>query len=223
MKPDRYQSELIHAASLGDLKKVIDLVKSGTDLRYNDDLAMRKAALNGYTEIVRYLVSSGSLPCAMDDWAIRHATESGNFEMVKCLHDLGADLCVWDGFPVCLAARNGNIDIVSFAFYNYWDRLKRYDLFGNIFVYAAEADTTKIVEYMIQRGCPIRNGAFKAALNKSMNSKKYKTARYLISKKPEILKAKDDVTFLKKYDNLFCLESIDEIMNAINVMEVYES
>jgi hypothetical protein len=78
---------------LGQTPKLTQaLLKAGADVYACDNRALRWAAENGHTEIVKLLLKSEADVHAMDDYALRRAAENGHTKIVKLLLKAGANV-----------------------------------------------------------------------------------------------------------------------------------
>jgi len=82
----------------------------------DDDYAIRKAAKNGHTEMVKFLLTDPKVnPSARSNSAIRNAALNGHLDIVKLLcADPRVDVACESNTPFINAARMGHIDIVDF-------------------------------------------------------------------------------------------------------------
>ena len=94
-------------------KLTIALLKAGADVHANEDEALRYAAENGYTEIVKILLKAGADVHADDDEALCLAIGGGHTEIVKILLEADTDVHADNDYALRLAAEYGHTEIVK--------------------------------------------------------------------------------------------------------------
>jgi hypothetical protein len=85
-------TELVVAASYGDVPRVTELVKNGAEVHTGHDRPLQVAAANGHTEIVKYLLDQDADATAEDNEALIAAARSGYDDIVALLLDHGANV-----------------------------------------------------------------------------------------------------------------------------------
>ena len=112
---DKYSEDYKHwggwllSQNLGLTKAFLD---AGVDVHAGDNYAIRLAACNGHTEVVKLLLNAGADVHADSDYAIRWAAERGHVEVVKLLLNAGADVHARNDFALRLAAKYGHTEVV---------------------------------------------------------------------------------------------------------------
>mmetsp|Transcript_244 Transcript_244/g.302 ORF Transcript_244/g.302 Transcript_244/m.302 type:complete len:292 (-) Transcript_244:1149-2024(-) len=113
MSADR---ELLHAATVGDIDTVYDLVDDDANVNYQDVHGMTPliiAAANGHADIVRTLIENGAnveITSSHGETALLFAASKGRLNAVKALVEGDADLEAENRYgntPIILAAING--------------------------------------------------------------------------------------------------------------------
>ena len=90
------------------------LVQEGVNLGPCKNDVLRRAALNGYLGVVKYLIEQGANIHAMDDFALCLASKNGHLDIVKYLVEHGANIHAGDDDALYLASTNGHFDIVKY-------------------------------------------------------------------------------------------------------------
>ena len=115
---DENKYDVLSWASIsGHLELVKYLVeKCGTDIRANDDYAVKWASENGHLEMVKYLVEKCGADVRSDnDCAVRWASGNGHLEVVKYLVEkCGVDVRVIDNQAVRWASGYGHLEVVKY-------------------------------------------------------------------------------------------------------------
>lgn len=109
------------AAEDGDIDLVCCIITekdNGINISMGHDYAMRYAAKNGHTIIVKLLLENGADVCAEDNFAIRWASRNGHLDVVKLLIEHGADIHINDDEPLWRSARKGYHEIVKLLLEN---------------------------------------------------------------------------------------------------------
>ena len=83
------------------------------DVHYDDDRALRSAAVNGHAKTARVLLQAGANVHADRDFALLWAVNEGNTEIVQVLLQGGADVHVHNNRALLWAARKGRTEIVQ--------------------------------------------------------------------------------------------------------------
>lgn len=133
---------LFDAIKTGNLEIVKYLIKHGADIHADNGYALRiatekgflnivkylyehgvrrvdalpYAALEGHSEIVKYLIKNGENVHTKDDLAIIWAAMSGHLDIVIYLLDNDANPAVQNNRAIKTAANEGHVDIVAFLF-----------------------------------------------------------------------------------------------------------
>lgn len=76
-------------------------------------LAMIDAAVNGHSDIVRWLLYCGVTIRVLNDEPFRKACKSGHLSLAKWLHSVGADVNANNGEPLITAISDGNVNLVK--------------------------------------------------------------------------------------------------------------
>jgi ankyrin repeat protein len=106
-------SDLINAASEGDIGAVRRLLELGADPADNDSYALGRAACYGHNSIVTLLIQAGADVAASDNEAVRLAAYGDRLSTVTLLIRAGADVTAADNYAITHAARNGNALMVK--------------------------------------------------------------------------------------------------------------
>ena len=102
--------QLIYAVKINDIVGVRRLLQY-VNPQLMDSAALRFAALNGNTKLVRLLLPL-SVPTAWDSLALRWAAKNGHTEIVKLLIPI-SDPKAKDSEAIRVAAENGHTDVVK--------------------------------------------------------------------------------------------------------------
>ena len=84
---DHLNDLLFDYSKIGDLESVKKLVKCGSDIRADNDYALRWAARYGHLEVVKWLHQNGANIRTKNGYALRWSAENGHLEVVKYLED----------------------------------------------------------------------------------------------------------------------------------------
>jgi ankyrin repeat protein len=84
------ESDLIEAASCGDIDQVRDLIAKGANVRACDDYALRCSVLGGHVDVVRMLLAAGANVRARRNEAMRRAAKNRRAAIVRELLLYGA-------------------------------------------------------------------------------------------------------------------------------------
>lgn len=84
--------QLVTAAATGALDMVKLALAGGTDVHFDDDLALRSAAFTGNLETVKYLVEKGANVQASGNEALLYAAKRRDTEIVEFLLEKGASI-----------------------------------------------------------------------------------------------------------------------------------
>ncbi len=164
-------SALAAAARAGSGSVVRYLVgERGVDPAALDNFAIRWAALNGHTDVVKLLLDlpleRGVDPAADDNFAFRWAAENGHTAIVQLLLDLplerGVDPAARNNSALCYAAENGQTDVVQLLLDLRPERgvdLAAKDNYA--FRYAARNGRTDVVQLLLD--LPLERGVDPAA------------------------------------------------------------
>ena len=124
--------------------------------------ALHYAAINGDTEIVRFLVEHGADITAQDNLlsrsAIHFAAEKGNLECIKYLAEQGADLLdrdIYGTTPMHYAARSNKLDVVKFLVDKKIDYRAKDARGWTAMHYAADGGSIDVVRYLLAKGLNI--------------------------------------------------------------------
>jgi hypothetical protein len=99
-------SELVVAASYGDVARVAELVADGAEVHTGQDRPLQVAAANGHTDIVEYLLERDADATAEDNEALVEAARSGYDDIVALLLDHGANVRARNGEALRLASQS---------------------------------------------------------------------------------------------------------------------
>ena len=114
LKKPRKESLLFEATRAGELFLVEFALKTGDDIHFNDNSALKLASSKGYYDIVKYLVEHGADIHAEYDEALRVASQNGHLEIVKYLLKNGANLHTVEVSALRTAAANGHLEVLKF-------------------------------------------------------------------------------------------------------------
>lgn len=84
--------QLVTAAATGMTELVKLALDSGSNIHFQDDLALRSASFTGNVEIVKYLVDKGANVQAAGNEALLYAAKQQNDDVVEFLLAKGADI-----------------------------------------------------------------------------------------------------------------------------------
>jgi hypothetical protein len=141
-----------------------------------DDLTMRKAALQGNLEMVKYCVANG---CPVDAGACADAAEYGHLECLKYLHE--EVKAPWNSYTAAWAAQKGHLHILEYlverkynkfnkdvclyaAWYGHLDCLKflretaKAPWSSCAVRYAHEFNRSECLQYLLDNDCPLPRG-----------------------------------------------------------------
>ena len=105
---------LIEASRDGNLQKVKDLIKHGTDIHVNKEEAFYQAVSNGHLNVIKYLTSQGINIHVDGDYALCLAAGYDHLNVLKYLVDQGADASILNYESQRIAEERGYQDIVDF-------------------------------------------------------------------------------------------------------------
>lgn len=97
-----------------DLSTIVKLVSEGADIHVDNDIILFWAAVNGYTDIVEYLLSIGANIHADNDCALRYAALNGKLDVVKLLVNKGADIHVMKGYTLYWSMLYKQFDVANY-------------------------------------------------------------------------------------------------------------
>ena len=153
---DSLSDPLVQAAETGDLETVNDLLTHGIDLNAPDNhvhTALRVAAFNGHTDIVKALLASGASPD--ESAALLSASIRGSLEIVNLLLDYRADPNIGGRFGTTAlqhAASLGYLDI-AIALLGKGASLDKADRYGHTALYEAVSHGhLNVVKALLARG-----------------------------------------------------------------------
>ena len=143
---------LIDAAGSGDIDVVKELLEKGVDPSAEDDEAIRVAAENGHTEVVRRLLDDNRVdPAAMDNYAIRVAAANNHpkvLELFLKLDDDRVDPGAANNIAIGNAADNGFLEVVQLLLDD--DRVNASQFENNFAIReAANEGHTKVVQLLL--------------------------------------------------------------------------
>lgn len=84
--------ELVTAAATGMVELVELALEGGSDIHFQDDLALRSASFTGNMSVVKYLVEKGANVHASGNEALLYAAKQKNDEVVEFLLSKGASI-----------------------------------------------------------------------------------------------------------------------------------
>lgn len=84
--------ELVTAAATGMIELVELALEGGSDIHFQDDLALRSAAFTGNMNVVKYLVEKGANVHASGNEALLYAAKQKNDDVVEFLLSKGASI-----------------------------------------------------------------------------------------------------------------------------------
>ncbi len=113
LTPQESNNYLIKAADGGLLKTTEALLKLGANIHAYNDHALRWAARNGHSDVVKLLLDRGADVHAYNDEALRSAADKGHADVVKLLLEHGADVHIRHDAPFCLANESGHTEVVK--------------------------------------------------------------------------------------------------------------
>ena len=129
------------------------LVEHGADIHFKYEFVVKRAAVIGDLEAVKFLISCGAnIHMQGIDCVMNNAATSGNLELVKYLIDQGA--CVNGPYnnTISFATQSGNLQLVKFLFSN---RIDIHNCHDSIILWASMSGNTKLVKYFIHQGFSI--------------------------------------------------------------------
>lgn len=190
-------TSLHSAASLGDLSKVVTLLKHNAyiDARdHNGQTSLHYAIQSGNTEVAKYLIDNGANLNIRDNYyhktstqyvyyktPLHYAIESGNIEIAKYLIDRGANPNVQDAYSKATlfsAIYSGNTEIVKYLLdHNADPNSKSFPLLA-----AIKLGHTEIVKSLVEHGADlsIKNMSAQTLLHYAIELKHTEIAKYLI-------------------------------------------
>jgi ankyrin repeat protein len=122
---------------------------------------LKKAAVVGHMELVRYLVEAGADIHTEEDYALRYAAKNGHLEVVRFLIENGADVHAENEFALKTAFFKGFKDIVFYLI----DRGADIHIEGEVLLRWAAAEGDKnMVRYLIERGANRKEAALQEAV-----------------------------------------------------------
>ena len=116
------------------------------------DAALWHAAICGWTEAVRLLLSSGADVNADDDWALRTASDWGHADVLQLLIQHGANVHARDDFPLKAASQNGHTDVVQLLLQHGADI---HDDCDCALMLASSYDHADVVQLLLQHGATV--------------------------------------------------------------------
>lgn len=87
--PVKAEGYLDYAASTHDWELMKSCISWGVNTKFSNSSALRSAAANGHTDMVKFLVEKGADPHALDDLALVEAVEYGKKETARFLLSIG--------------------------------------------------------------------------------------------------------------------------------------
>lgn len=158
----RVNSAFQWAARGGDIETVDFLLSRGADVHYDDDYALKWAALYGHKDLVRHLVDDlGVDPQADGNAALWNASFYKHFDVVRLLIDRGVDVNAKDGIALTYACAHADREMVEFLL-NHGAKVNADD--GAALAMAAGYDQVDIVNLLIERGADVNAGNGKPLL-----------------------------------------------------------
>jgi uncharacterized protein len=116
-------SILLDAAFSGDIAAVQDLVRKGANVNFPDeelgDRPLHRAAMQGHSEVARFLIESGAdvnAACNLGSRPLHWAAEAGHMQTVRLLIEKGAQVNAVDSdnqTAADWAASAGHSDIAA--------------------------------------------------------------------------------------------------------------
>jgi ankyrin repeat protein len=109
------QDDLMKAVRRTDNRELVkQILKSGVDPSAQDNCAIKWAARNGHTDVVRLLLGDSRVePSANYNLAIRQAAQNGHTEVVELLlGDSRVDPSAQDNLAIQMAAYEGHTEVV---------------------------------------------------------------------------------------------------------------
>lgn len=151
MSPDIIK--FILALESSDFETIKELHRSGIDIHFDDDRALKEASRNGDLDIVRYLCENGvQIQDFSTSIALSGASREGHLHIVKYLLEKGAIIRdSYDG-ALHMACKFGHLDIVKCLCENGSD-INSYE--DRALKYAARHNHLDIVIYLLQHGANI--------------------------------------------------------------------
>jgi ankyrin repeat protein len=108
-KLDKTESQ-IYSASMYNIKDS-DLLTNFNNKKNN---LLKYATVNGYLEVVRYLIENEADIAIDSNFPLTWAAGLGYLEIVKYLVENGANVCANDDMTLKLAADNGYLEVVDY-------------------------------------------------------------------------------------------------------------
>lgn len=157
--------ELIKAATLGNLKRLIELLHNGADSQFLDGdkaMALHWAALNGHLPVVEALISYSDLEHEdiQGKTPLFYAIKGGHLNIVKYLLDKGANpkQTTNSGSTLLIyAAKYGHTNIVEFLIESGLSEIEEKKNNVTAIFYAAEYAHVETVKYLFSKG--LRSGS----------------------------------------------------------------
>jgi hypothetical protein len=83
---------LVSSIETGNMENFKRAIDGGADIHYQDDIALKTSAYNGFLDMVKILVSKGANVHAGDDYPLRTSAQNGFLDIVKYLVLKGANI-----------------------------------------------------------------------------------------------------------------------------------
>lgn len=152
--------ELIEAAKDGEKKKIIEHIKEGLPIGFDDDLLndgtliFRESALisssrNDHIETVAAIFEHATPNAYNQEDLVSSLQHTNSLEIAKMLVEHGAD--VKDEFVIKHACQNGKIDIVKYL------HEQGAELTTNDLEYAVGGNHLELVKYFDEHGCTVKD------------------------------------------------------------------
>lgn len=105
----------IGSASLNGYFDIVKyLVENGANIHYDFEYSLACASHNGHLDIVKYLVEHGADINCNNTYALVWASSKKHLNVVKYLVEHGADIHTDNDLPLREAGKNGDIDMVKY-------------------------------------------------------------------------------------------------------------
>jgi ankyrin repeat protein len=99
--------------------KFIDIIiKNDGDIHANDNITLRWASMDGYSDIVKCLIKYESDVHARNDESLLLSSRYGHLDVVKCLISNGADIHTCNGWSFIYASINSHFDVSDYLIAN---------------------------------------------------------------------------------------------------------